>query len=58
MRMNIGKNGKLYGTNNGYLGQSRNLRNGWILNTYVTSNNSKKAIVDFTMMMVYLFCVM
>ena len=46
MRINIGKrNRELYRTNNGYLGRSEYLRNGWILYTNVPSYNSKKAIV-------------
>ena len=48
MRMNIGKrNGGLYGSNNGYLGRSGNLRIGWILHTNVPSNNSKKSHCRF-----------
>ena len=48
MRMNIGKrNGELYGSNNGYLGWSGNLRIGWILHTIVPSYNSKKSHCRF-----------
>ena len=49
MRMDIGKrNDELYGSNNEYLGQSRNLKIGSILRINMPSNNSKKTHCRFS----------